>query len=404
MGMRDNYYVNSTDGLPSNTQLLLPLLALIEDSGGAAKPGEIYERLAAQFDLPDEARNATVRYGERECNAFERRVRWVRQTAVCKGFLGKPRRGLWELTERGNATLRNARRGTIVTIFETEHGFALWANAEEAVGIIEPGSLDLIVTSPPYPLLKKKEYGNLPAREWIDWMLRLCESWRDLLSETGSLMLNVGPTWNPGVPTQSTYIERLIIALEDQLGYHLCERLYWQNTTKLPQPREWVAVRRVRVTPSVEHVLWLSPTPTPKADNRRVLRPYSARTRAQLNRGTERRPSGLDVNAISFARDNGGSIPPDLLRISNSAANTTYRRRLRELGMPAHPATFPEALAEFAILLCTEPGDVCADFFFGSGTLGAVCERLDRKWIGVERSLTYLRSSQVRFPKARSVA
>ncbi len=381
--------------------MLLPLLRVIHQHGGAVRPGEIYDRLAAEIELPDDIRNAHVRYGERTCNAFERRVRWVRQTAVCKGLLAKERRGIWEITQSGNAALHNARRGTLLTVFETDLGFVLWANAEDAIGIIERESVDLIVTSPPYPLLRKKVYGNLPAREWIDWMLRLCEGWRELLSARGSLMLNLGPTWNPNAPTQNTYIERLLIALEDELGFHLCQRLYWQNTTKLPQPREWVAVRRVRVTPSVEPVLWLSPSPNPKANNRNVLRPYSARTRAQAHRGTERRPSGFDVNHASFARDNGGSIATDLVRLSNSAANDTYHRALRAAGEPAHPATFPAGLVEFAVRLCTDELDLVSDFFFGSGQVGAVCEQLNRRWIGVERSLRYINGAQHRFTNTR---
>lgn len=41
----------------------------------------------------------------------------------------------------------------------------------------------------------------------------------------------------------------------------------------------------------------------------------------------------------------------------------------------------PEALIERIIESCTKPGDLCADFFSGSGTLAAVCNKLERKWI-----------------------
>ena len=387
--------------LPSHTQMMLPLLRAIRAHGGTARPGEIYDALAAEFALPADLRSASVMCGSHEHNAFERRVRWVRQTAVCKGLLAKETRGVWELTDSGNTTLQNARRGTLITVFETDRGFVLWANAEDAIGVIDRESIDLILTSPPYALTRPKAYGNLPPRQWIDWMLRLCEGWRELLTPTGSLLLNLGPTWNAGEATQNTYIERLLIALEDQLGLRLCQRLYWQNTTKLPQPREWVAVRRVRVTPSIEPVLWLSPTAAPKANNRNVLRPYSTKTRRQPNRGTERRPAGFDVNARSFARDNGGSIATDLIRVSNSAANDAYHRALRAAGEPAHPATFPAGLVEFLVRLCTNEEDLVADFFFGSGQVGAVCERLNRRWVGVERSLRYIDGAQRRFPDAR---
>jgi len=41
----------------------------------------------------------------------------------------------------------------------------------------------------------------------------------------------------------------------------------------------------------------------------------------------------------------------------------------------------PEKLIERIILSCTDEGDICADFFAGSGTLAAVCEKAGRKWI-----------------------
>lgn len=41
----------------------------------------------------------------------------------------------------------------------------------------------------------------------------------------------------------------------------------------------------------------------------------------------------------------------------------------------------PEKLLERIVASCSREGDICADFFAGSGTLGAVCERMGRKWI-----------------------
>ena len=41
----------------------------------------------------------------------------------------------------------------------------------------------------------------------------------------------------------------------------------------------------------------------------------------------------------------------------------------------------PEKLMERIIASCTDEGDLCADFFAGSGTLGAVCEKMGRRWM-----------------------
>lgn len=385
--------------MPTQNQLMLPLLAAIDEAGGSARPGALYDKLAQTLGVADVDRSQTATLNGREVNLWERRVRWARQTAVVKGLVSRETRGLWQLTDHANVALRNARRGTILTVFETSRGVMLWASAEDAIGVVERGSVDLLFTSPPYPLNRPRPYDNLAARPWLDWMLRLCEGWREVLSPTGSLMLNLGTVWNPNEPTTNDYIERLTIALQDQLGLHYCQRLEWWNPSKLPQPLAWVGLNRVRVTPATEAILWMATSPNPKANNRNVLWPYGASMQRVLAKGqpTGRRPSGHTMRDTSFAIDNGGSIPHNVIALPNAASNDVYHRRCRESGEVAHPATFPQALAEFCINLTTEKGDLVADFLAGSGTTARAAESLDRYWICSERSLTYAKSARFRF-------
>jgi hypothetical protein len=102
----------------------------------------------------------------------------------------------------------------------------------------------------------------------------------------------------------------------------------------------------------------------------------------------------------------GGSIPPnilepepptDLLKFGNNAANDLYTERCKDAGQKIHPARFPAALPEFFIKLLTDEGDIVLDPFAGSNTTGAVAERLERRWIAVERVEEYLRASRFRF-------
>jgi site-specific DNA-methyltransferase (cytosine-N4-specific) len=381
--------------------MLLPLLEVIDAVGGSAAPGEIYDRLAAKLEIPDDIRQATVTVGDRhDINAFERRVRWVRQSAVVRGLIDKQQRGAWALTSKARAHLKEIIRGVVVTVFETSHGFVLWANAEDVAGYIDRGSVSLLWSSPPYPLLRKREYGNLDERAWVDWMLRLCEGWRELLTPDGSMMLNLGPCWMPGKPQESLYIQRLLIKLEDQLGLSLCQLLSYHSPNKMPSPIEWVSVRRCRVKPSVESILWLANDPLScKASNRNVLLPYSESGRRAIAHPREekkRRPSGFELGPTSFV-DNGGSIPPSLITATNCASASPYRLAERAAGRVPHPATAPEKIIEFGIKLTTDPGDLVFDPFFGSGTTGVVSQRLDRRFIGSERSKTYIESARIRF-------
>ncbi len=383
---------------------MLPLLETIEQMGGEARPKELYDLIANRLRVPEAVREEKIKIGKQTVNAFERHVRWARQTAIAKGLIETPRRGVWSLTNRGKHALGNAQPGLVITIFETDAGTALWAMAEDAAGTIADDSVDLLFTSPPYPVARGKAYGTWKSSEWLDWMSELAGGWKRILSPTGSLMVNLGTVWQPGQPTVDPYIERFVIKLVDDLGYHLADRLYWHNPSKMPSPMPWVVLKRVRVKQSIEPVLWFSKTPNPKADNRRVLTPYKdATVKRYLGKPITAavRPSGYGFGAQSFAKDNGGSIPPSLIVASNSASNDSYRRTCREAGLPLHPATFPSALPEFAIKLTTEPGDLVYDPFLGSATTASAAEKLGRRWIGSERSLAYLAGASFRFSDAR---
>ena len=64
----------------------------------------------------------------------------------------------------------------------------------------------------------------------------------------------------------------------------------------------------------------------------------------------------------------------------------------------------PEALLERIIAGATEEGDLCADFFCGSGTLAATCEKMGRKWICCDGSSLAVSSTIKRlYPKEASV-
>lgn len=136
-------------------QMVFPFLETLQERGGRAKPAEVYEALAERLGLPTEVRQETIPGGFRK---WDRTVRWVQQQAKLKGLVSAPRKGLWHLTESGDAFLRNARPGVVILVYEVVDkdggvvGSALWGEMQSAKGYIEDGSINLIMTSPPYPL------------------------------------------------------------------------------------------------------------------------------------------------------------------------------------------------------------------------------------------------------------
>jgi site-specific DNA-methyltransferase (cytosine-N4-specific) len=292
--------------------------------------------------------------------------------------------------------------------YETTYGAAFHGDAMDVMGSMPDGSVNLAVTSPPYALHFQKEYGNVSQDEYIEWLIPFAKEINRVLAEDGSFVLNVGGAWMPGQPTRSIYTYKLLIALVEQVGFHLAQEFFWYNPAKMPVPAEWVTVRRIRVKDSVEFVWWFSKTPWPKANNRNVLRPYSKDMQRLKKKGVKRtkRPGGYAINEGFAKGDAGGSIPPnivddetptDMLKFGNNSANDPYTKRCKDAGMKIHPARFPAVLPEMFIKFLTDYDDVVLDPFTGSNTTGMVAENLERRWAAIDSEESYLEASKFRF-------
>jgi len=261
-------------------------------------------------------------------------------------------------------------------------------------------SVDLIVTSPPFGLVRKKTYGNADAHEYLDWFRPFADGFRRVLRPEGSLVIDIGGSWIAGQPTRSLYHFKLLIMLCEEFGFHLAEEFYWWNPSKLPTPAEWVNVRRIRVKDAVDPIWWLSPSPWPRASNRRVLQPYSDSMRTLLKDGyrAKKRPSGHDIGP-HFARNNEAAIPPNLIAVANTESNSHYLRYCRDKGIDPHPARYPAELPEYFIRMLTDESDFVFDPFAGSCVTGEVCERLRRRWACSDVVETYLQGALARFDR-----
>lgn len=284
--------------------------------------------------------------------------------------------------------------------YTTRCGAAYLGDSLEYLRQMPDNTVDLIMTSPPFALERKKEYGNVSAEDYIQWFLTFATEFHRVLKDTGSLVVDIGGAWIKGQPTRSMYHFELVSALSDKIGFHLAQEFFWYNPSKLPSPAEWVTVRRIRVKDAVNMVWWLSKTPHPKADNRRVLKPYSDSMKKLLENGykAKLRPSGHDISE-NFSKDNKGAIPANLIVLANTDSNGIYLRQCRENGIKPHPARFPHGLPEFFIQFLTDPGDLVVDPFAGSNVTGEVAESNQRQWLAFELTERYLRASQFRFPE-----
>jgi hypothetical protein len=310
----------------------------------------------------------------------------------------------------------------VVEAYRTRSGVALIGKSEDVLtkaaetkGI---SNVQLVFTSPPFPLNNKKKYGNLKGDAFKEWLRGYAPMLRNVLADDGSIVLEMGNAWEPGQPVMSTLALEALLAFKSAADLHLCQEFVWHNPAKLPTPAQWVTIERIRVKDSFTRLWWLSPSPKPKADNRRVLVPYSSSMKALLRTkkyNSGRRPSEHDIGPTSFLQDNGGAIPPSVLSVqhellpqehapenvlvgSNTRNNDPYQQYCKQHGLTPHPARMPSELAKFFIGLCTEPGDLVLDPFGGSNTTGAAAEEMGRRWISVEAKPEYAASGIGRFP------
>jgi DNA modification methylase len=282
--------------------------------------------------------------------------------------------------------------------YSTQLGSAYLVDSIQLMQELPDDSIDLVLTSPPFALKRKKAYGNEDEDKYVDWFMSFAADLKRILKPQGSFVLDLGGAYMPGFPVRSIYMFDLLVRLVKECGFYLAQEFYHYNPARLPAPAEWVNVRRIRVKDSVNVVWWLSKSQHPKADNRKVLKPYSESMVGLLRNGykAKLRPSGHDISS-KFSRDNGGSIPPNLLELANTDSNGAYQQRCRVAGIKVHPARFPPAFPEFFLKFLTDEGDVVFDPFAGSNTTGYVAERMGRRWIAGELSEEYLKGSKFRF-------
>lgn len=280
------------------------------------------------------------------------------------------------------------------------------------------GKVQLILTSPPYPLNRKKSYGNLTGGSYRKWLAALAPLFAQLLRPDGSIVIELGNAWIPGRPVQSLlHLKSLMGFVENKrANLRLCQQFICYNPARLPSPAAWVTVRRDRVTDSFTHVWWMAKSDFPYANNSRVLRPYGSDMRTLLETGTYnngRRPSQHTVSKAGFLRDHGGSIAhnvfeleamgaapprlPNAFRLANTGSNDFFHRKCRERRITPHPARMPAGLASFFVRFLTRKGDLVLDPFAGSNTTGAVAEMAGRRWIAIDQQSEYVHQSRIRF-------
>lgn len=320
--------------------------------------------------------------------------------------------------------------------YSTDRGCLLLGDAEEVIkNQLLPdykNKVQLLITSPPFPLNAKKNYGNHQGEIYKEWFSNLSILFKELLTDDGSIVIEIGNAWEANRPVQSLLHLESLIAFVKKAELNLIQEFICYNPSRLPSPANWVTVKRIRTVDSYTHVWWLSKSDYPKADNTKVLRPYSKGMKNLLERqsyNTNKRPSGHSIGKTSFLNNHNGSIshnlfelepiektrdnrlsksitdftdsddnlPHNILSLSNTNSNDYFSKKCRELGITRHPATMQAGLISFFTHFLTDENDLIMDPFSGSNTTGYIAEKLNRNWLSIEILKEYAEQSIIRF-------
>lgn len=261
-------------------------------------------------------------------------------------------------------------------------------NSSKVLKDIPSGSVDLVVTSPPYADNRKKTYQGFPIDRYVRRFLPITKELKRVLKPTGSFVLNIKERAVNG--ERQTYVIELILALKKQ-GWLWVDEYLWCKTNCYPG--KWPN----RFRDSWERCLHFTIQKDFKMFQEEVMVPVGDWAESRLRRlsNTDRTRdesrvgSGFGKN-VSHWVDREFVYPSNVIHLATECSNK------------GHSAAFPIGLPTWFIKLFTEAGDIVLDPFMGSGTTAQACIYSNRHYIGIELSPEYYRLSQEAVSEAQT--
>lgn len=374
---------------------------------GCKENVEVYRSVATDMKVNPLQHEKPVGVKGQLRNVFHRQVRFAQQTLKQKGWLHRLDRGHWSITREGKYALTRINVDKYMIAFSSNLGVAMWGDAKTIFSDVIKDDIHLCLTSPPYLGIARSYGTQYDEKEYIDFVISVLSPIRERMLPGANLVLNMSndSVLKKQFGSRSLYLEKLTLRIAEELELSLMDRLVWHAADKPPKGYQ-VTHRRTHLTSRYEPLLWFCSEPEACfADNRRVLKPYKTAQRKLVDNGGERyfRKEADYLSATQkggFSRDNGGSIPSNVLEFATRCeSNRGVIRYARDLKLPAHGALYPASLAEHLIKwLCPEKGLV-VDPFGGYATTAWAAEKNARRWATCEIHWEYLRAALSRFSR-----
>ncbi len=238
---------------------------------------------------------------------------------------------------------------------------------------INPGSVALVVTSPPYFAGKEYEQalgeGHVPAT-YLDYLDMLCDVFAECaakLEPGGRIAVNVA---NLGRKPFRSLAADIIVILQDRLSLLLRGEIVWLKARGATGSCAWGS--------------WQSPTnPVLRDLTERVIVASKGRFDRALT-PRQRAAAGLPSEGSMFKED-FLEATTDVWEIPAESATRV-----------GHPAPFPVELPQRLIELYTYRGDLVLDPFMGSGSTAVAAVRTERHYVGYDTSRDYVEKARAR--------
>ena len=256
----------------------------------------------------------------------------------------------------------------------------LFGDCLKALKPIPDGSVDLIVTSPPYADSRKSTYGGIHPDNYVEWFLPIGAELFRVLKNDGSFVLNIKEKAVNG--ERHTYVIELILALKQQ-GWLWTEEYLWHK--KNCAPGKWPN----RFRDAWERCLHFNKQKSFQMYQEAVMVPTGdwAKSRLKNLSETDKRRDASRVGS-GFGKNISNWLERDRAYPSNVLHLAT------ECGNKSHSAAFPKELPAWFIKLFTQLGDIVLDPFVGSGTTCVAAQELGRDYIGIEMKEEYFQLAQ----------
>lgn len=270
----------------------------------------------------------------------------------------------------------------------------LWhGDCLELMGRIPDGSVDAIITDPPYPCIDR-EYGKLTEAEWHELMRGVVAHARRVLKPKGSAVFVLQPN--------SERVGRMRPWLWEFMAWtarewNQIQDFWWWNVAALPEAH---AIQGRLSRCSVKACVWLGPQDCHRDQDAVLWGESESNKVARLTARCGRcdRPSGQGVDqsrATRRAAERGGVTPFNLLPIANTASQSSA-------GSHGHGAGTPQALCDWWTRYIVPPNGTILDPFMGSGTTGIAALRRGHKYIGIEKFDKYFPIAKRRIEDERA--